>query len=247
MKRISTITAVLAGLALSFGPRAPAIVQACDCPHQGDYDQDGFLTALDLGDLIDVLFGGHSETSDPACPISRGDFDASGFPDAIDLGLLIDHLFAGGRPPFDPCLAGGAVIGHSGCKPHGKSAAIDPITPEYDCVTYEYDGQSILTLHHINTAFNCCPDSLTAEFQLAPGTVVIDEAEWLTDFGCLCLCLYDMDYRITGLPPGTYTIDINGMYVGENEPQLEFTVDLTTATSGQFCVYRGENYPWGPY
>lgn len=63
----------------------------------------------------------------------------------------------------------------------------------------------------------------------------------------MCLCLYDMHYRITGLPPGVCTITINGMYVGETEPQLEFTADLTTATSGQFCVFQGDSYPWGVY
>jgi hypothetical protein len=75
----------------------------CSCPYQCDYDTDGFLTALDLGSLIDVLFAGRPEETDPDCPTSRGDFDNDGFPTALDLGRLIDHLFAGGPPPIDPC------------------------------------------------------------------------------------------------------------------------------------------------
>lgn len=75
----------------------------CDCPHQCDYDDDGFLTASDVGTLIDVLFAGHPEIQDPGCPTSRGDFNCDGFPTTLDLGGLIDHLFAGGDPPCDPC------------------------------------------------------------------------------------------------------------------------------------------------
>jgi len=75
----------------------------CSCPYQCDYDADGFLTSVDLGSLIDVLFAGRPEDQDPNCPATRGDFDNDGFPTSVDLGGLIDHLFAGGAPPCDPC------------------------------------------------------------------------------------------------------------------------------------------------
>jgi hypothetical protein len=75
----------------------------CECLFQSDYDEDGFLTALDLAALIDVLFAGRPEVKDPICPTSRGDFDCDLFPTALDLGGLIDHLFAGGAGPCDPC------------------------------------------------------------------------------------------------------------------------------------------------
>jgi len=78
-------------------------IVSCLCPSQADYDKDGFLTALDLGSLIDVLFAGKPEEQDEFCPTSRGDFDGDGFPTALDLGGLIDHLFAGGNPPVDIC------------------------------------------------------------------------------------------------------------------------------------------------
>jgi hypothetical protein len=82
---------------------ASITVNSCSCPSQCDYDDDGFLTAVDLGTLIDVLFAGHPEIQDPQCPTSRGDFDCDGFPTALDLGGLMDHLFGGGDPPCDPC------------------------------------------------------------------------------------------------------------------------------------------------
>jgi len=75
----------------------------CSCPFQADYDEDGFLTALDLGNMIDVLFAGKPDIFDPACTTTREDFDCDGFATALDLGKLIDHLFAGAVGPCDPC------------------------------------------------------------------------------------------------------------------------------------------------
>jgi hypothetical protein len=75
----------------------------CHCPYQCDYDEDGFLTSLDLAGLIDVLYAGVPEVSDPGCSTSRGDFNGDGFPDPLDLSVLIDYLYASGDPPCDPC------------------------------------------------------------------------------------------------------------------------------------------------
>ena len=86
-----------------FAP-ASITVNPCSCPFQADFDVDGFLTALDLGKMIDILFAGFTEPKDPNCPTGRADFNADGFPDALDLGMLIDHLFAGQPGPADPCL-----------------------------------------------------------------------------------------------------------------------------------------------
>lgn len=82
---------------------ASITVIPCVCPNQADYDVDGFLTALDLGACIDVLFGGLTDPQDPDCPATRSDFDCDGFATALDLGGLIDHLFASGTGPCDPC------------------------------------------------------------------------------------------------------------------------------------------------
>jgi hypothetical protein len=75
----------------------------CECPFQGDYDTDGFITALDLGSLIDVLFGGDPEIHDFPCPTSRGDWDCDCFATALDLSGMIDYLFNSGGGPCLPC------------------------------------------------------------------------------------------------------------------------------------------------
>ena len=96
----ATSTNYQAGIGYWYGSNAPT---SCDCPYQSDFDANGILDALDLNELIDILFFGGVNPQDPLCPTTRGDFDNSGVPDALDLNDLIDHLFFGGTPPVDPC------------------------------------------------------------------------------------------------------------------------------------------------
>ena len=80
-----------------------SVVAGCACPFQCDFDGDGFLTALDLGLLIDILFAGAPDITDGSCPHPRGDFDCDSFTTTLDLSGLIDYLFAGGGAPCNPC------------------------------------------------------------------------------------------------------------------------------------------------
>jgi hypothetical protein len=77
--------------------------EVCNCPYQGDIDLDGYITALDLGSIIDILFTGHADIKDPNCPTTRADFQCDGFSDALDLGRWVDYIFTGGAPPCTPC------------------------------------------------------------------------------------------------------------------------------------------------
>lgn len=79
------------------------VQDGCFCPAQGDFDDDAFITAIDLSALIDILFAGGVDIQDSGCPSSRADLDCDNFPTSLDLSLMIDHLFAGGQPPCDPC------------------------------------------------------------------------------------------------------------------------------------------------
>lgn len=75
----------------------------CNCSHQADLDGDGFVTAIDLVYLIDVLFSGLEDIQDAYCPSTRSDFDCDGFATVLDLSQLIDYMFANGPPPCQPC------------------------------------------------------------------------------------------------------------------------------------------------
>lgn len=76
----------------------------CDCSHHGDIDGDGFITSLDLGLLIDHVYGGQpAPPSDPSCPhVDRGDVDCNGYDDSLDVGRIIDILYAGASA-CEPC------------------------------------------------------------------------------------------------------------------------------------------------
>lgn len=80
------------------------ITASCQCPYAGDGDGDGFITALDLSIMIDALFAGGTNPTDPNCTTFRFDFlDCDGFTTPVDLSAMIDHLYAGGDGPCDPC------------------------------------------------------------------------------------------------------------------------------------------------
>jgi hypothetical protein len=75
----------------------------CICDYQGDGDADGFVTALDLAQIIDILFTSASDQQDEFCSTTRFDVDCDGFTTALDLSVVIDYVFASGPGPCDPC------------------------------------------------------------------------------------------------------------------------------------------------
>ncbi|MCK5821497.1 MAG: hypothetical protein KAH17_06410 [Bacteroidales bacterium] len=112
-----------------------------------------------------------------------------------------------------------------------------------DCLSFEFDGDSILTMTHINAGFNCCPEEFIVKVDIRNDTIYITESE--RDGLCDCNCLYDLHFTIQPLPPGIYHITVDEPYVRQSDdPRLEDQIDLTKAGSGEFCVSRS-HYPWG--
>ena len=140
----------------------------------------------------------------------------------------------------------GELVSYHGCKSfvQEKSASSQASlfhAQNQDCVEYQYYGDSVLELHHINAGFNCCPRVITAVININDNVIVIEESE--AEQGCFCLCLFDLNYKIEGLMPGKYTIKIIEPYASDQDEKLEFVIDLSSATSGTHCVYRSQ-YPW---
>ncbi|UCD95568.1 MAG: hypothetical protein JSU69_05825, partial [Candidatus Zixiibacteriota bacterium] len=98
-----------------------------------------------------------------------------------------------------------------------------------------------LFLTHVNAGFNCCTDP-AANIVIEGNVITITESE--SGEHCDCLCLIDLELKITDLPPGEYVIKVVEMYLEEGDQLLEFTVDLAESASGSFCVER-DHYPWG--
>jgi len=66
----------------------------------GDLNDDGFIDALDLAVMIDLLFAGGA----PPSHLNSADLNGDCQPDALDLGYLIDYIFAGGPLPQPGCI-----------------------------------------------------------------------------------------------------------------------------------------------
>ena len=169
---------------------------------------------------------------------------------AIGASLIVAMIFLAAcsdkttEPQGSDGIPSGKVTDYTTCKDSAMAAGRGEIPNDRDCIEYAYDGQSVLTLTHINAGFNCCPDSLMAAFHIGSGDIIIDEAELLTSGGCHCLCLYDLDYEIRDLPPGEYIIRVNQPYLASRAAVLEFSVDLASQPSGTVCVERDFD-PWG--
>ncbi|MCD6332634.1 MAG: hypothetical protein J7L89_05120 [Bacteroidales bacterium] len=111
-----------------------------------------------------------------------------------------------------------------------------------DCLTYQYDGDSTLQINHINSGFNCCPGIISVAFEQRGDTLLINESERQSI--CDCDCLYDLNYTIHGLPPGSYVIFVQEPYVQPDCKKMMVPVDLKEQPIGEFCIER-TFYPWG--
>ncbi len=128
-------------------------------------------------------------------------------------------------------------ISHTDCK-----STIMEDTSGLDCLEYEYDGSNVLTIHHINAGFNCCPDDFDAVISMSGNSIIIDETR--IEGNCDCNCLFDMTYTIKGVKPGKYTISFSEPLVYSKDSVLVYTADLAKEPNGSLCVVR-DHYPWG--
>lgn len=142
-------------------------------------------------------------------------------------------LEGGGEPA-------GRLIGYDGCKRATYESGPEDYA-DIDCLEYEYVNNNVLLITHINAGFNCCPGEITADITIDGNVISIVEHE--EEQGCKCLCLFDVEYEISDIEPGTWTIRVVELYLDEGDAPLTFTTDLTVQPFFRYCVYRG-HYPW---
>ena len=252
---MKSINLILVLVLVSFLFVSEAWAEGCCLGRVGNANGEGGdePTIGDVSLLIDGAFVSASVDPllvPPAC-IEEADINLSGLAhwppvyDDItigDISALIDALFITADLsllPDCPFSSGpaGEIVDHSSCKSHAAATADNE-----DCLVYSYDGVGRLSLNHVNAGFNCCP-VIAANISVEGEQIIIEELDSLDNGGCLCLCLFDVNYEIIGLIPGNYRISVIEPYAGGYDPPLEFWVDLSGATSGQFCVPR-TTYPW---
>ena len=217
----------------------------CAAKQCGDANNDDQINVFDATYLISFLY---LDGPPPLYP-HLADVDNSGGINIFDVTRLISYLYLAGPEPNcppgpDEPLAN--ITNFNGCKTFDVGNRNDTIPSDMDCILYQYDGEGILSIEHINAGFNCCPDNIIADISIEENIITILENETFSDTlgGCYCLCLFDVDYEIINLPPGEYTIQVIGLCLMEGDDSLVFTVDLNSTPEGDFCVYR-DHYPWG--
>ncbi len=176
---------------------------------------------------------------------ARGEtFKAPPLPCRIALPIILItgslFLFAGSCFFSPKSVLVGRLLDWAGCKAFLPGDAQEG-SANRECLEYNYDGESVLLLKHVNAEFNCCADRITAEIFFSPGEIRIEENE--ESAPCDCQCLYDVDYKFVHLNPGTYRIAVSGPYQREDDQPLDFDIDLRGPRSGFICVER-TRYPW---
>ena len=213
-------------------------------------------TISDITAMIDAKFISPEHCEDWLTCVQEADINQSGGLTPTceditigDIAILIDYLFITGsslglpdclEPSSEPT---GYLISNTGCKSF-EGDGPDQHGNTQSCIQYDYDGTGTLSLTHVNAAFNCCPDYLTAVFSFVGNTITITEGENLNSGGCDCICLFDLQFQIDNLPPGEYHIIFEELYVQGEDLPLDFVVDLSQVVSDEYCVDR-THYPWG--
>jgi len=132
---------------------------------------------------------------------------------------------------------GGGIVGASRCKLIEMESDVDTIPRNMSCLEYEVVNDTLLHLIHVNTMFNCC--SRVSSFITFEGTTItIEYVESFPDGACFCNCLYDLEFDIVRLVPGTYSIVMVEPYKPGNDEELVCTVDIINQPAGICCVER---------
>lgn len=249
---LGALTPILVQSAKSPEPTAldaviiPSSTAECDCGVWGDVTGEGNIDPLDVMYMVNHVFRKLDALVQPAsCPYTSGDADCDEVVTPLDVVLITNIVFRsnGLGSCGNPCWnTSGTVNGWTGCKEFSLGKTTTTAGPDQECIQYEYDGLGTLLLTHVNGGFNCGTHTVIPEISIGIGSITINEDE--EGNPAWCLCLFDVDYEIVDLSPGAYTVRINGLYLEAGDESLEFTADLTSATSGEFCVPR-THYPWG--
>ena len=143
--------------------------------------------------------------------------------------------------PIPPVTPEGYTVANTGCKIVMSMIFEDQYPSNFDVIKYAYENGT-LNLKHINTAFNCCPDSVGGEITISGDTITISEFE--TSGLCNCLCLFDVEYRIDHLDKKKIILNLSQLNLGDDMDVHNIVISLADSTAGIHKINRGDHYPW---
>ena len=135
----------------------------------------------------------------------------------------------------------GYTVSNTGCKIIMSMPFDDQYPSNFDVIKYIYQNNT-LHLKHINTAFNCCPDSVGGYISIDENIIEINEFE----LGpvCDCICLFDVEYQISNLDEDKINLNVIQLYLGDETKVHNITISLADSTEGIHKIDRGNHYPW---
>ncbi len=135
----------------------------------------------------------------------------------------------------------GHTVGNTGCKIIMSMPFDDQYPSNWDVIKYTYANKT-LHLKHINTAFNCCPDSVGGHIAIEDNKIEIDEFE----LGpvCDCICLFDVEYQIDNLDEDRIQLNLTQLYLDDDAKTHNLIISLADSTEGIHKIDRGNHYPW---
>jgi len=167
--------------------------------------------------------------------LPEGD-DVISFVAELDAETSGQHCFDRSAYPWEVSASPtGSLTDYSDCK---LADTLPDFTAGETCLEWDYDSGT-LSLIHTNTTLNCCP-VIAADVAVDGSEIVITEIDSLDNFGCDCLCLFDLEYEIADLPVGEYSIKVIEPYLQPGYDTLQGTINLYFDSSGVFCADRGQ-------
>jgi FlgD Ig-like domain len=91
-------------------------------------------------------------------------------------------------------------------------------------------SDGVITIHHINAAYNCCPDAFEYTVSQAGYLITVVEEEVAT-LPCACMCCYDLPLSIGPVAPGEYWIDF--VWQDEAHGELHRLLSVVVPGSGK--------------
>ena len=175
-------------------------------PGSGDINNDGEFNIFDLLDLLQGLSSGGGV-----------DINNDGGIDIFDLLDLLGMILSSNT---DAVVSEGGSIRLTGLSACGgdESAALTGFrglvsAAVEGALVFEVGVDGSVRGTHPGPMFNCCMDSLSLGMAVDGTHITVTETEH-TASPCRCVCAQDVYFELTGMEPGSYTLDI----VSANNP-----------------------------
>lgn len=113
-------------------------------------------------------------------------------------GIPADNVAPAGEPHVSQCV-------NSGCLTDGDGRRW--MCEDDDLIEFIVEEQTLSVLH-TNANYNCCLDAIVVSMEIVENRLLLTEQE-VAEEPCWCICCYDAEATIVGLPSGEYAVEFS--------------------------------------